>query len=165
MSLWVWRLQGVTAKRCVIFLLQWNLLQNSAVLLRKSNLPSFTCAKVCALVCFSHRADGHSLLRILLAGSLVRVWARITRAHYRDFALFAFTTFTQGDCCIAILGEKNVGDKRKNVGDFLEKVQRFSENLPRFLEKVLCFWRKVRVFFFYSSSIIEISSEASEIMR
>jgi len=55
--------------------------------------------------------------------------------------------------------------RRKNVGDFLEKVQRFSENLPRFLEKVQCFWRKVRVFFFYSSSIIEISSEASEIMR
>ena len=66
--------------------------------------------------------------------------ARITRAHYRDFALFAFTTFTQGDCFIAILGEKNVGDKRKNMGDFLEKV-------PRFLEKVQCFWRKVREFF------------------
>ena len=55
--------------------------------------------------------------------------ARITRAHYRDFALFAFTTFTQGDCFVAILRRKKQGDKRKNVGDFLEKV-------PRFLEKV-----------------------------
>jgi len=76
-------------------------------------LPPFTCAKVCALVCFSHRADGHSLLRILLAGSRVRVWARITRAHYRDFALFAFTTFTQGDCFVAILGEKTWEIKEK----------------------------------------------------
>ena len=73
--------------------------------------------------------------------------ARITRAHYRDFALFAFTTFTQGDCFIAILRRKKQGDKRKNVGYFLEKVQRFSENLPRFLEKVQCFWRKVREVF------------------
>ena len=75
-------------------------------------------------------------------------------AHYRDFALFAFTTFTQRDYCIAILRRKKQGDKRKNVGDFLEKVhrfsekvQRFSENLPRFLEKVQCFWRKVREVF------------------
>ena len=72
--------------------------------------------------------------------------ARITRAHYRDFALFAFT---QGDCFIEILRRKDVGDKRKNVGDFLEKVQRFSENLPRFLEKVQCFWRKVREVFLW----------------
>jgi len=39
--------------------------------------------------------------------------ARITRAHYRDFALFAFTTFTQGDCCIAILRRKNKEIKEK----------------------------------------------------
>ena len=66
--------------------------------------------------------------------------ARITRAHYRDFELFAFTTFTQRDYCIAILKTKKQGYKTKNVGDFLEKVQRFSENLPRF-------WRKVREVF------------------
>ena len=79
----------------------------------RRNLLPFTCAKVCALVCFSHRADGHSLLCILLAGSRVRVWSRITRAHYRDFALFAFTTFTQGNCCIAILRRKNWEIKEK----------------------------------------------------
>ena len=68
---------------------------------------------------------------------LACVCERVLRAHInRDFALFAFTTFTQGDCCIAILGEKNVGDKRKNVGDFLENVHRFSERVHRFLEKV-----------------------------
>ena len=79
--------------------------------------------------------------------------ARITRAHYRDFALFAFTTFTQGDCFIAILRRKKQGDKRKNVGDFLEKVQRFSEkvqrfweNLPRFLEKVREFFLGLRIY-------------------
>jgi len=39
--------------------------------------------------------------------------AHITRAHYRDFALFAFTTFTQGDCFITILGEKTWEIKEK----------------------------------------------------
>ena len=74
--------------------------------------------------------------------------ARITRAHYRDFALFAFTTFTQGDCFIAILRRKKQGDKRKNVGDFLEKVQRFSEKVQRFWENLPRFLEKVREFFF-----------------
>ena len=46
----------------------------------RCNLPSFTYSKVCALVCFSHRADGHSLWRILLAGSRMRV-VRVSRAH------------------------------------------------------------------------------------
>ena len=91
--------------------------------------------------------------------------ARITRAHYRDFALFAFTTFTQGDCFIAILRRKKQGDKRKNVGDFLEKVQRFLEKVQRFSENLPRFCRKVREFFFYSSSMIEISSEISEFVR
>ena len=72
--------------------------------------------------------------------------ARITRAHYRDFALFAFTTFTQGDCFIAILRRKKQGDKRKNVGDFLEKVQRFWENLPRFCRKVREFFLELRIY-------------------
>ena len=91
--------------------------------------------------------------------------ARITRAHYRDFALFAFTTFTQGDCFITILGQKKLGDKTKNVGDFLEKVHRFSEKVQRFSENLPRFCRKVREFFFYSSSMIEISSEISEFVR
>ena len=34
--------------------------------------------------------------------------------------------------CIAILGQKNVGDKTKNVGEFLENVHRFSEKVQRF---------------------------------
>ena len=72
--------------------------------------------------------------------------ARITRAHYRDFALFAFTTFTQGDCFIAILRRKKLGDKRKNVGDFLEKVQRFSEKLPRFCRKVREVFSGLRIY-------------------
>ena len=72
--------------------------------------------------------------------------ARITRAHYRDFALFAFTTFTQGGCFIAILRRKKQGDKRKNVGDFLEKVQRFWENLPRFCRKVREFFLELRIY-------------------
>ena len=73
--------------------------------------------------------------------------ARITRAHYWDFILFAFTTFTQGDCFSAILRRKKQGDKRKNVGDFLEKVQRFSEKVQRFWENLPRFWRKVREVF------------------
>jgi len=73
--------------------------------------------------------------------------ARITRAHYRDFALFAFTTFTQGDCFVAILRRKKQGDKRKNVGDFLEKVPRFWEKVQRFSEKVPRFLEKVREVF------------------
>ena len=73
--------------------------------------------------------------------------ARITRAHYRDFALFAFTTFTQGDCFIIILRRKKQGYKTKNVGDFLEKVQRFSEKVHRFLENLPRFWRKFREVF------------------
>ena len=105
-------------------------------------LPPFTCAKVCALVCFSHRADGHSLLRILLAGSRVRVWARITRAHYRDFALFAFTTFTQGDCFIAILGEKKRGRKKKKRGRFLRKSPTFFGKSPTFFGKGPMFLKK-----------------------
>ena len=45
-----------------------------------------------------------------------------TRAHPWDFALFAFTTFTERD--------------PKNVGVFLENVQRFSFFLRRFLKNV-----------------------------
>ena len=45
-----------------------------------------------------------------------------TRAHPWDFALFAFTTFTERD--------------QKNVGVFLEKVQRFFLFLRRFLKNV-----------------------------
>ena len=47
----------------------------------RCNLPPFTCSKVCALVCFSHRADGYTLWRILMAGSRVRVCGRVSRAH------------------------------------------------------------------------------------
>ena len=61
--------------------------------------------------------------------------ARITRAHYRDFALFAFTTFTQGDCFIAILGEKKRGRKKKKRGRFLRKSPTFFGKSPTFLKK------------------------------
>ena len=102
--------------------------------------------------------------------------ARITRAHYRDFALFAFTTFTQGDCFIAILRRKKQGDKRKNVGDFLEKVQRFWEKVQRFSENLPRFCRKAREAFsensFYGSQCIQSPfeiignfSDSSDIMR
>ena len=49
-------------------------------------------------------------------------WPLHTRAHPWDFALFAFTTFTERD--------------QKNVGVFLENVQRFSFFLRRFLKNV-----------------------------
>ena len=109
-------------------------------------LSPFTCAKVCTLVCFSRRADGHSLWRILLAGSRVRV----SRAHITGILhFFAFTTFTQGDCFIIILRRKKQGYKTKNVGDFLENVHPFSEKVQRFWENLPRFCRKVRVFFLW----------------
>ena len=65
--------------------------------------------------------------------------ARITRAHYRDFALFAFTTFTQRDYCIAILGQKKPGDKRK-TWEISEKMS----NVFRKISHV--FWKRSNVF-------------------
>ena len=55
-----------------------------------------------------------------------------TRAHPWDFALFAFTTFTERD--------------QKNVGVFLEKVQRFSLFLRRFLKNVGRFYELLSTF-------------------
>ena len=55
-----------------------------------------------------------------------------TRAHPWDFALFAFTTFTERD--------------QKNVGVFLEKVQRFSLFLRRFLKNVGRFYELLPTF-------------------
>ena len=55
-----------------------------------------------------------------------------TRAHPWDFALFAFTTFTESD--------------RKNVGVFLENVQRFSFFLRRFLKNVGRFYELLPTF-------------------
>ena len=55
-----------------------------------------------------------------------------TRAHPWDFALFAFTTFTERD--------------RKNVGVFLENVQRFSFFLRRFLKNVGRFYELLPTF-------------------
>ena len=68
--------------------------------------------------------------------------ARITRAHYRDFALFAFTTFTQGDCFIAILGEKKRGRKKKKRGRFLRKSPTFFGKSPTFFGKGPMFLKK-----------------------
>ena len=55
-----------------------------------------------------------------------------TRAHPWDFALFAFTTFTERD--------------PKNVGVFLENVQRFSLFLRRFLKNVGRFYELLPTF-------------------
>ena len=55
-----------------------------------------------------------------------------TRVHPWDFALFAFTTFTESD--------------RKNVGVFLENVQRFSFFLRRFLKNVGRFYELLPTF-------------------
>ncbi len=55
-----------------------------------------------------------------------------TRAHLWDFALFAFTTFTERD--------------PKNVGVFLENVQRFSLFLRRFLKNVGRFYELLPTF-------------------
>ena len=55
-----------------------------------------------------------------------------TRAHPWDFALFAFTTFTERD--------------PKNVGVFLENVQRFSFFLRRFLKNVGRFYELLPTF-------------------
>ncbi len=67
-----------------------------------------------------------------------------TRAHHWDFALFAFTTFTERD-------QKNVGVFLKNVQRFsfflrcfLKNVGRFYELLPTFL-KVGCSLQTTRV--------------------
>ena len=49
-----------------------------------------------------------------------------TRAHHSNFALFAFTTFTERD--------------QKNVGVFLKNVQRFSFFLRHFPKNVGLFW-------------------------
>ena len=58
--------------------------------------------------------------------------APYTRAHPWDFALFAFTTFTERD--------------QKNVGVFLENVQRFSFFLRRFLKNVGRFYELLPTF-------------------
>lgn len=55
-----------------------------------------------------------------------------TRAHPWDFALFAFTSFTERD--------------QKNVGVFLENVQRFSFFLRRFLKNVGRFYELLPTF-------------------
>ena len=55
-----------------------------------------------------------------------------TRAHHWDFALFAFTTFTERD--------------QKNVGVFLKNVQRFSFFLRRFLKNVGRFYELLPTF-------------------
>ena len=55
-----------------------------------------------------------------------------TRPHHWDFALFAFTTFTERD--------------PKNVGVFLENVQRFSFFLRRFLKNVGRFYELLPTF-------------------
>ncbi len=55
-----------------------------------------------------------------------------TRVHPWDFALFAFTTFTESD--------------RKNVGVFLENLQRFSFFLRRFLKNVGRFYEHLPTF-------------------
>ena len=55
-----------------------------------------------------------------------------TRAHPWDFALFAFTTFTERD--------------QKNVGVFLENLQRFSFFLRRFLKNVGRFYEHLPTF-------------------
>ena len=52
--------------------------------------------------------------------------ALFTRAHHSNFALFAFTTFTERD--------------QKNVGVFLKNVQRFSFFLRHFPKNVGLFW-------------------------
>ena len=65
--------------------------------------------------------------------------ARITRAHYRDFALFAFTTFTQGDCFIAILRRKNKEIK--------QKTWEISEKMSNVFRKIShVFWKRSNVF-------------------
>ena len=58
--------------------------------------------------------------------------APYTRAHHWDFALFAFTTFTERD--------------PKNVGVFLKNVQRFSFFLRRFLKNVGRFYELLPTF-------------------
>ena len=72
-----------------------------------------------------------------------------TRAHPWDFALFAFTTFTERD-------QKNVGVFLKNVQRFsfflrrfLKNFGRFYEHLPTFLKVRCCLlaWNSVKVAF------------------
>ena len=66
--------------------------------------------------------------------------APYTRAHHWDFALFAFTTFTERD--------------QKNVGVFLENVQRFSFFLRRFLKNVGRFYGLLPTFLKVGCSLL-----------